>query len=140
MPGQKLLLRVMYWYNIVVAGGFSLIILAATLFPDINAAIFWNGFDPLAASLIVPLFAVIAVFSGLSLKNPEKGKIILWMQVFYKPVAIALIAYFAARNLINPAWAVVTIAGLVIYIAGNLTALLWGGKTPKGNGEEINAE
>jgi hypothetical protein len=129
----------MYLYNIVVAGGFSLIILAAALFPEINSAIFWNGFDPLTASLIVPLFAIIAVFSGLSLKDPEKGKIILWMQVFYKPAAIALIAYFVSRNLINPVWAAVTIAGLVVYIAGNLTALLWGRRTPQGKGGGINA-
>jgi hypothetical protein len=140
MAGRKFLLRVMYVYNIAVAGGLSLIILAATLFPEINAAIFWNGFDPLTASLIVPLFAVIAVFSGLSLKDPEKGKIILWMQVFYKPVAIALIAYFAARNQVNPAWAAVTIAGLVIYIAGNLTALLWNKMAPEGDAGGTNAK
>jgi hypothetical protein len=125
MPKQNDLLRVMYWYNIVVSGGFALIILAAALFPELGRAILWNGFDPLVSSLVAPLFIVIAVFCGLSLKNPEKGKTILWMQVFYKPPAIALIAYFTAAGKINPVWALIVIAGLVVYIAGNLTALVW---------------
>lgn len=123
MPDKRQMLRIMYWYNIVVTGCFSLVIGAATLFPEIGRSIFWNGFDPITASLAVPLFIVIAVFCALSLKDPERGKIILQMQVCYKPASIALVVYFAARHFINPVWAAVVIVGLIGYIAGNVAAL-----------------
>lgn len=115
----------MHIYNITVAGGFALVILFAGLFPDFRRLISWNGFDPITVSLIVPLFLSMAFFSIISLGDPEKGKAILWMQVFYKPIAIALIAFFAVRGMIHPVWAAITITGLLVYIAGNLTALLW---------------
>jgi hypothetical protein len=54
MIRKNQLLRLMYWYSIFVTGGFSLVILATTLFPEISRAIFWNGFDPIVASLVVP--------------------------------------------------------------------------------------
>jgi hypothetical protein len=117
------LLRLMYWYNIIVTGGFALVILAASLFRELRDAVFWNGFDPLVASLTVPLFIVIAVFCALSLKEPEKGTLILKMQVAYKPFAILLVLYFAVRNAIGLPWAIIAIAGLLVYLAGNIAAL-----------------
>jgi hypothetical protein len=122
---KNTLLRLMYWYNIVVTGGFALIIFVATLFPDFGRSILWKGFDPIVAGLCVPHFIVIAVFCARSLAEPEKGKTILLIQVWYKPFSIALVAYFTATGAVNPFWGWITIAGLVVYIAGNITAFAW---------------
>jgi len=73
--------------------------------------------------LVIPLFAVMAVFSALFLSKPASGILLLKIQIFYKPFAIALIIYFTIMQEIHILWAIIIIAGLLIYIIGNIWAL-----------------
>ncbi len=124
-------LRLMYWYNIFVTGGFALVIAVLFFYSDLRNLLEWKGADPIVVSLVVPLFIVMAVFSALSLKNPDSGILLLKMQIFYKPFTIALIIYFTLIQKIHIIWAIIIIAGLLIYIIGNIWAIY--GKNKKEN-------
>lgn len=116
-------LKLMYWYNIFITGGFSLVIAVLYFFPGLRNLLEWRGADPIVVSLIVPLFAVLAVFCALSLSNPDSGIILLKVQIFYKPFSILFFIYLTAIQKIHIVWALVIILGLLIYIAGNIWAV-----------------
>lgn len=125
MKERNFRLRVMYWYNIVITGGFAVVIALMYFLPNLRAVFVWpGGGNPIVVSLVVPLFLVMAVFSALSLKKPESGTLLLKMQIAYKPVAILFLVGFTTGGLIHPLWAAIIIAGLLVYIAGNIWALV----------------
>ncbi len=118
------MIRFMYWYNAVVAGGFGIIILLLYLIPGVMQDVVWRGFDPMLAAFVVPIFVVLANMTARAAKNnPEEGRVILRMQIAYKPFTILLILFFAFQGRIHPFWAVLVIAALVIYLVGNTIAL-----------------
>ncbi|MBN2436922.1 MAG: hypothetical protein JXK07_16805 [Spirochaetes bacterium] len=124
MNNREYRLRLMYWYNIVVTGGFSIVIALMYFAPEIGFLVFWpGGGNPIVVSLVVPLFLFMAFFSALSLSKPESGILLLKMQVAYKPVAILFLVYFTINGLVNPIWCLIIILGLLIYIIGNIWAL-----------------
>ncbi len=117
-------LTLMYWYNIVVTGGFALLIAIMFLFPGLRTLLAWpETVNPIVFSMVVPLFLVMAVFSGAALTNPESGTLLLKMQIAYKPFAIILLAIFTAKGFIHPLWGAIIIVGLLVYIIGNIWAL-----------------
>ena len=117
-------LTLMYWYNIVVTGGFALLIAIMFLFPGLRTLLAWpETVNPIVFSMVVPLFLVMAVFSGLALTDPESGTLLLKMQIAYKPFAILLLLIFSANGFIHPLWCAIIVTGLLIYIVGNLLAL-----------------
>ncbi|MBN2509338.1 MAG: hypothetical protein JXB03_03640 [Spirochaetales bacterium] len=117
-------LVVMYWYNMVVTGGFALLIAAMYLFPDLAAVLQWpREVNPIVISMVVPLFAVMAVFAGMALSRPESAELLLKMQIAYKPFAIVFLLIFTVNGYIHPLWSAVIIAGLLLYIVGNIWAL-----------------
>jgi len=124
-------LKLMYWYNILVTGGFALLIAVMFFIQNLRDLLVWRGADPIVVSLVVPLFIVMAVFSALSLANPTSGILLLKIQIFYKPFAIAFIIYFAIVQKIHILWAIIIIAGLLLYIIGNIWAIY--GKNKNGN-------
>lgn len=118
------MVRFMYWYNAVVAGGFGLIILLLYLVPGAMEAAVWRGFDPLLAAFVVPIFVVLANLTARAARNnPEEGRVILRMQIAYKPFTVLMILLFAIQGRIHPFWATLVIAALVIYLVGNTLAL-----------------
>jgi hypothetical protein len=124
-------LKIMYWYNIVVTSGFSLVILLCALFPSLRTSFAWEGTDPVVVSLVVPLFFVIAFFCIRFLSHPAEGILLLRMQVFYKPLAILFLLYFMVTNKIHLFWGILIIAGLLVYIVGNAWAIPWKSKNKK---------
>ena len=117
-------LTLMYWYNIVVTGGFALLIAIMVLFPGLRARLAWpETVNPIVFSMVVPLFLVMAAFSVRALTYPERGTLLLQMQIAYKPFAIVLLLIFSAKGLIHPLWCTIIVIGLLIYIVGNLWAL-----------------
>ncbi len=120
---KKFKLKLMYWYNILVTGGFALLIAVMFFIPNLRDLLAWKGADPIVVSLVVPLFIVMAVFSALSLSNPASGILLLKIQIFYKPFAITFIIYFTIVQKIHILWAIIIITGLLLYIIGNIWAI-----------------
>lgn len=118
-------LKLMYWYNILVTGGFTCIILLVTFFPGLRNLFAWQGTDPIIGSLVIPLFFVMAFFCIIFLSKPEQGILLLKIQVFYKPIAAILIGYYTLMKKIHPFWAIIIIIGLLGYIIGNTWAIPW---------------
>ena len=124
---QEFKLKCMYWYNIIVTGGFAFIITLMFFSPKLRNLLEWNGSDSIIVSLITPLYIVIAIFSALFLKNPASGIVLLKIQIFYKPFAILFLIYFTLMDKIHLAWTIIIITGLLLYIIGNIWAV-YGGK------------
>lgn len=120
---KTILLKIMYWYNIIVSGGFGIVIFVMACSPRLREQLAWNGFDPIITSLAVPLFLIISVFSIRFLRNVREGIILLKMQIVYKPVAVGLIVFYMISGKIHLAWGLIIIAGLLFYIIGNILAL-----------------
>jgi hypothetical protein len=118
-------LRLMYWYNIIVTGGFACIICSITFFPSLRNVLAWQGTDPIIASFVIPLFVIMSLFCIQFLKKPEEGILLLKIQVCYKPVAIVFILYFLCHQKIHPFWGILIITGLLLYIVGNMWAIPW---------------
>ena len=118
-------LRLMYWYNIFVTGGFAVVILLFTLSPFLRNIFHWQGTDPIVASLVIPLFFIISFYCVKFLSKPEEGILLLKMQVFYKPIATLFIIYYTLTNTIHLLWGILIIAGLLLYIIGNIWAIPW---------------
>jgi hypothetical protein len=131
MDKNNIRLKLMYWYNIIVTGGFACIIVSVTFFPSLRNLFAWKGTDPVTVSLLIPLFFVIAIFSIRFLSKPGEGIILLKMQIFYKPVTILLILYYTLTNKIHLFWGILITAGLVVYIVGNFWAVPWNKKICK---------
>ncbi|MFW6362294.1 MAG: hypothetical protein ACOC0D_00485 [Spirochaeta sp.] len=119
-------LRIMYWYNIAVTGGFALVLAVMQFSPAVRNYFQWPGSDPVLTSLVVPLFVIMAITSAWSLSHPLDGILLLRMQIYYKPFAIALLLYFTATGSIHILWAALLTAGLLLYIIGNIWALRGG--------------
>jgi hypothetical protein len=124
-------LKIMYWYNVFITGGFALVILILALFPSLRILLAWQGSDPIVVSLVVPLFFVMAFFCIKFISKPEEGILLLKMQVFYKPIAILLILYYMLTNKIHLLWGIIIITGLLLYIIGNIWAVPWKDKNGK---------
>ncbi|MBN1695868.1 MAG: hypothetical protein JW881_00020 [Spirochaetales bacterium] len=124
---RRFRLRLMYRYNIVVTGGFAVWIALMTFIPALRNCVLWNGFEPVTASLVVPLFIVMAAFSVRFLSRPREGILLLKIQVFYKPLAVGLVIYFTLQGMIHPLWSLIVTAGLLVYIIGNIWAIPWKG-------------
>lgn len=117
------LVKMMYIYNIIVNSAFSLLLAATLMIPQLRETINWPGFDPLTASLVIPLFVVLAAFCADALEHPERGILILRIQLLYKPFAIGFILFFTISGDIHLFWGILICIGLAGYIAGNALAL-----------------
>lgn len=123
MLNKNNLLKIMYLYNVIVTGGFGVLIAVMFFIPSLRNYFDWRGADPIVVSLVVPLFIVMAVFSAFALSKPNQSVLLLKMQIFYKPFAILLIIYLTIIKQINIIWSAIIISGLIIYIVGNVMAV-----------------
>ena len=118
-------LKLMYWYNVFITGGFALVILIFAFLPSLRNILAWQGTDPIIVSLIVPLFFIMAIYCIKFLSKPEEGILLLKIQAFYKPLAIVFIFYYMLTNKIHLFWGILIIAGLLLYIIGNIWSIPW---------------
>ncbi len=124
MNDRAFRLRVMYWYNIFVTGGFAVLIAVMKFFPDLRTSFSWpEGGNPVVISLVVPLYVIMAVFAARALSDTESGTMLLKIQIAYKPFAILMLIGFAVKGAVHPIWTAIIVTGLLVYIAGNVWAL-----------------
>ena len=113
----------MHIYNVVVIIGFSAFVSLHYLWPGFADITGLNLGDPLLFSLGIPLLLVLAGNSVRALGSPDLGYQQMQIQIVYKPFAIILFVVFTAFGELSIWYTLLIIAGLLIYIGGNLRAL-----------------
>lgn len=114
-------LRAMYVYTLIGAGGLGLAMLA---FPGFVQTTF--GF-PAQDPVVFKVYASMLLASGLiaipALRSPLKFVPLLFLQLIYKPVFLAVAAFPLFLKGQFPSYVVVIAAVFVTYIIGDLIAI-----------------
>lgn len=115
------LLRAMYWYTLLGAGGFGLgmVILPAT----VQSALGFPAQDP----VVFKLYGSVLLASGLAaipaLRRPLKFVPLLLLQLIYKPIWLAVVAVPMFLKGQFPLYVVMFSAIFLTYIIGDLIAI-----------------
>jgi hypothetical protein len=114
-------LKAMYIYNIVGAGGFGLALL---FFPGtIQSILRFPPQDPVTLGLYGSVLLAVGLISIAALRFPLKFVSILFIQLVYKPIWLAVVAIPLFIKGQFPLYVVFISAVFFTYIIGNLIAI-----------------
>jgi hypothetical protein len=114
-------LKAMYIYNIFGAGGFGLALL---FFPGtIQSMLRFPPQDPVTLGLYGSVLLAVGLISIVALRFPLKFVAILFIQLVYKPLWLAVVAIPLFLKGQFPFYVVFISAVFLTYIIGNLIAI-----------------
>ena len=114
-------LKFMYWYTIVGAGVFGLVIVVA---PETVRTLFgWPPQDPIVYGVTGSVWLAFGLLSILGLKSPLKFVPVLLMQLCYKLIWFIGVVFPLLVSANFPAYAILHVIVMASYIIGDLIAI-----------------
>jgi hypothetical protein len=111
----------MYWYTIVGAGIFGLVIV---VIPETVRTLFgWPPQDPIVYGVTGSVWLAFGLLSILGLKSPLKFVPVLLMQLCYKLIWFIGVVFPLLVSANFPAYAILHVIVMASYIIGDLIAI-----------------
>jgi hypothetical protein len=117
-------LKFMYWYTIIGAGGFGLVIVLA---PETVRTLFgWPPQDPIVYGVTGSVWLAFGLLAILGLRSPLKFVPVLLLQLTYKVVWFIGVVFPLVFTGEFPTYAILHVTLMAAYIIGDLIAIPFG--------------